>query len=141
LKDAKGPVVLTPHPGEMSRLLGISTKEVNADRISAAKKLVASTGAVVLLKGSRSVIAGPRGEVYINSTGNPGMSTPGMGDALSGITGALLGQKLGALKALAVGVFVHGYAADMVAKKCGHVGYIVGDLIDELPRAIEAILY
>ena len=141
LKSAKGPVVLTPHPGEMSRLLGLSTKEINADRISAAKKLVASTGAVVLLKGSRSVIAGPAGEVYINSTGNPGMSTPGMGDALSGITGALLAQKIAPLKALAFGVFIHGYAADLVAQKYGHVGYIVGDLIDELPRAIEEIVY
>ena len=70
LKHAKGPVVLTPHPGEMSRLLGIGTKEVNADRISAAKKLAEMTGAVALLKGSRSVIAAPTGEVYINSTGN-----------------------------------------------------------------------
>ena len=68
----KGPIVLTPHPGEMSRLLGIDTKEVNADRISAAKKLAEMTGAVALLKGSRSVIATPTGEVYINSTRESG---------------------------------------------------------------------
>src|SRR5579872_4495772 len=137
LKDAKGPVLLTPHPGEMSRLLGISTKEVNADRISAAKKLAEITGAVALLKGSRSVIAAPTGEVYINSTGNPGMSTPGMGDALSGMTGAFLGQKMDPLTALAFGVFVHAYAADRVAQRYGRVGYIVGDMLDELPRAID----
>ena len=94
LRNAKGAVVLTPHPGEMSRLLGVSTKEVNADRITAAKKLVEETGAVVLLKGAHSVIAAPTGEVYVNSTGNPGMSTPGMGDALSGMTGAFLGQRM-----------------------------------------------
>jgi NAD(P)H-hydrate epimerase len=141
LKHANGPVVLTPHPGEMSRLLGIGTKEVNADRISAAKKLSDITGAVALLKGSRSVIAAPTGEVYINSTGNAGMSTPGMGDALSGMTGAFLGQHIDALHALALAVFLHGYAADRVAMRYGRVGYIVGDLLDELPRAIDTIVY
>jgi ADP-dependent NAD(P)H-hydrate dehydratase / NAD(P)H-hydrate epimerase len=140
-RRAKGPLVLTPHPGEMSRLLGIGTKEVNADRISAARKLADVTGAVALLKGSRSVIAAPSGEVYINSTGNPGMSTPGMGDALSGMTGAFLGQKMDPLRALALGVFLHGYAADRVAMRYGHTGYIVGDLLDELPRAIDALVY
>jgi NAD(P)H-hydrate epimerase len=141
LRNAQGPVVLTPHPGEMSRLLGIGTKEVNADRISAAKKLAELTGAVALLKGARSVIAAPSGEVYINSTGNPGMGTPGMGDALSGMTGAFLAQGMDALRALALGVFLHGYAADRVAMRYGRVGYIVGDLLDELPRAIEALVY
>jgi NAD(P)H-hydrate epimerase len=141
LKSAHGPVVLTPHPGEMSRLLGISTKEVNADRISAVKKLAEMTGAVALLKGSRSVIAAPTGEVYVNSTGNAGMSTPGMGDALSGMTGAFLGQRIDALHALALAVFLHGYAADRVATRYGRVGYIVGDLLDELPRAIDTLVY
>jgi hydroxyethylthiazole kinase-like uncharacterized protein yjeF len=141
LRSAKGPVVLTPHPGEMSRLLGTDTKEVNADRIGAAKKLAGMTGAVALLKGAHSVIAAPTGEVYINSTGNPGMGTPGMGDALSGMTGAFLAQGMDALRALALGVFLHGYAADRVASRYGRVGYIVGDLLDELPRAIDALVY
>ncbi len=141
LRAAKGPVVLTPHPGEMSRLLGISTKEVNADRITAAKKLAEMTGAVALLKGAHSVIATPGGEVYVNSPGNPGMGAPGMGDALSGMTGAFLAQRMDALKALAFGVFLHGYAADRVAMRYGRIGYIVGDLLDELPRAIDTLLY
>ncbi len=141
LRNARGSIVLTPHPGEMSRLLGIDTKEVNADRISAAKKLADMTGAVALLKGSRSVIAAPTGEVYINSTGNPGMGTPGMGDALSGMTGAFLAQRMDALRALALGVFLHGYAADRVAMRYGRVGYIVGDLLDELPRAVDTLVY
>ena len=141
LKDAKGPVVVTPHPGEMSRLLGIGTREVNVDRISAAKKLAGLSGAVVLLKGARSVIAAPSGEVYINSTGNPGMSTPGMGDALSGMAGAFLAQRMDALRALALGVFLHGCAADRVAARYGRVGYIVGDLLDELPRAMDTLVY
>lgn len=140
LRGAKGPVVLTPHPGEMARLLGIANREVNADRISAARRLSERTGAVVLLKGARSVVTGPNGEVFINSSGNPGMSTPGMGDALSGMVGTLLGQKIGPLRALAFAVFLHGYAADRVAERYGRVGYIVGDLLDELPRAIDALV-
>ena len=139
LKRARGPIVLTPHPGEASRLLGIPTGAINADRVSAARTLAERTGATVLIKGARSVIASPDGDVYINSTGNPGMATPGMGDALSGIVGTLLGQKMRPLDALALGVFIHGYAADRVAARMGRVGYIAGDLIDELPAAREAL--
>ncbi len=139
LKRARGPIVLTPHPGEASRLLGIPTAAINADRVSAARALVERTGATVLIKGARSVIASPDGDVYINSTGNPGMATPGMGDALSGIVGTLLAQKMRPLEALALGVFLHGYAADRVAARMGRVGYIAGDLIDELPAAREAL--
>jgi hydroxyethylthiazole kinase-like uncharacterized protein yjeF len=139
LKHARGPVLLTPHPGEASRLLGVDTKKINDDRVSAARTLADRTGATVLIKGARSVIASPDGDVYVNSSGNPGMATPGMGDALSGIVGALLGQHLRPLDALALGVFLHGYAADRVAARMGRVGYIAGDLIDELPAAIEAL--
>jgi hydroxyethylthiazole kinase-like uncharacterized protein yjeF len=139
LKRARGPVVLTPHPGEASRLLGVTTTAINDDRVSAARILANRTGATVLIKGARSVIASPDGDVYVNSTGNSGMSTPGMGDALSGIVGTLLGQHLRPLDALALGVFLHGYAADRVAARIGRVGYIAGDLIDELPAAIEAL--
>jgi hydroxyethylthiazole kinase-like uncharacterized protein yjeF len=139
LHKAKGPIVMTPHPGEMSRLLKISTAEVNQDRIGAVRWLIAQTGAYVLLKGSRSVIGGPDGTIYINSTGNPGMGTPGMGDALTGICATLMGQRMNPLDALALGAFVHGYAADRVARSRGAVGYIAGDLIEELPAALEAI--
>jgi hydroxyethylthiazole kinase-like uncharacterized protein yjeF len=139
LKRARGPVVLTPHPGEASRLLGVSTAVINDDRVTAARTLAERTGATVLIKGARSVIASTDGDIYINSTGNPGMSTPGMGDALSGIVGTLLGQHLRPLDALALGVFLHGYAADRVAARTGHVGYIADDLIDELPAALEAL--
>jgi len=139
LKRARGAVVLTPHPGEASRLLGVTTAKINEDRVSAARTLAERTGATVLIKGARSVIASPDGDIFVNSTGNPGMSTPGMGDALSGIVGALMGQHLRPLDALALGVFLHGYAADRVAMRMGRVGYIAGDLIDELPAALEAL--
>lgn len=139
LKRARGHVVLTPHPGEASRLLGVPTTAINADRVSAARRLAERTGATVLIKGARSVIASPDGDVYLNSTGNPGMSTPGMGDALSGMVGALLGQHLRPLDALALGVFLHGYAADRVASRIGSIGYLAGDVIDELPQTLEAL--
>ncbi|HKV55448.1 MAG TPA: NAD(P)H-hydrate dehydratase [Candidatus Binataceae bacterium] len=138
LKSAKGPVVLTPHPGEMARLLAISTSEVNADRISAARRLAEVTGAGVLLKGARSVMVTPELDVFVNSSGNPGMATPGMGDVLSGIIGALIGQGISAGDALKAGVFMHGHAADRLAARIGPAGYLAGELADELPSAMVA---
>lgn len=139
VKRARGPVVITPHPGEAARLLGTSTAVVNADRISAARRLSELTGAGVLLKGARTVIAGTDGEIYVNGSGNPGMATPGMGDVLSGIVGALLGQRMTPLAALALGAFVHGWAADRLAASIGAVGYLAGELADELPAAVAAL--
>jgi ADP-dependent NAD(P)H-hydrate dehydratase / NAD(P)H-hydrate epimerase len=136
LRAAGGPLVLTPHPGEMARLLGVNTLEVNADRIGAARKLVDATGAGVVLKGARSVIITPEHDVFVNSSGNPGMGTPGMGDVLSGIIGALLGQGMPAPEALKLGVFMHGSAADRLAARIGPSGYLAGELADELPAAL-----
>jgi hydroxyethylthiazole kinase-like uncharacterized protein yjeF len=135
LKSAHGPVVLTPHPGEMARLLGSSNTAVNADRIGAARRLADLSGAAVLLKGARSVIATPEGTVFVNSSGNAGMATAGMGDVLSGIVGTMLGQGLARGDALALGVYVHGLAADRLAERLGPVGYLAGDLAAELPAA------
>jgi ADP-dependent NAD(P)H-hydrate dehydratase / NAD(P)H-hydrate epimerase len=139
VKSAAGPVALTPHPGEMARLLNSSSAAVNADRISAAKRLAATTGAVVVLKGARSVIASPEGKIDINSSGNPGMAVPGMGDILSGIVGALLGQGLNPPDALKLGVFLHGCAADRLAARVGPVGYLASEVADELPATISAL--
>jgi hydroxyethylthiazole kinase-like uncharacterized protein yjeF len=139
LKRAGGLVVLTPHPGEAARLLGLSTTDVNADRIGAARRLSDLSGAAVLLKGVRTVIAGSGGEVNINASGNPGMATPGMGDVLSGMVGALLAQRFAPFDALALGAFVHGYAADRLAARIGPVGYLAGDLADELPSTLAAL--
>ncbi len=139
LKRSSRPTILTPHPGEMARLLGATTAEINADRISSALRLARLTGAHVLLKGNRSVIAAAGGEVCVNSSGNPGMATAGMGDALSGMLGALMGQGLDPLDALKLGVYLHGFAADRVAARRGPVGYLAGDVIDELPAALAAL--
>src|SRR5207302_5654525 len=99
LATAKGPRVLTPHPGEMARLLGMETAEVQADRIAAARSLAARTGAMVALKGARTVIATPRGTIYLNPTGNPALAVGGTGDVLTGLCGALLAQGLAPLDA------------------------------------------
>jgi hydroxyethylthiazole kinase-like uncharacterized protein yjeF len=136
VRRAKGPILLTPHPGEMARLLNLGTAAVNADRIGAARRLCEQTGATTLLKGARSVIANPDGAIYVNSSGNPGMGTPGMGDVLSGVLGGLLAQGLSPRDAMALGVFVHGHAADRVARRLAPVGFIAADLIAELPRAL-----
>jgi ADP-dependent NAD(P)H-hydrate dehydratase / NAD(P)H-hydrate epimerase len=135
VRDAAGPLVLTPHPGEMARLLNSTTAAVNADRIGAAKKLAAAARADVLLKGARSVIATRTGRVRVNGSGNPGMATPGMGDVLSGIVGALLGHGMEPAAALTLGVFIHGYAADRLAGRIGKFGYLAGDIAVELPAA------
>ncbi len=140
LKSASGPVVLTPHPGEMARLLGTTVPEVNADRIGAAQQLFGATGANVLLKGARSVIVTADGQTVINSSGNPGMATAGMGDVLSGIIGALMGQGIAPSEALKLGVFMHGYAADRLAHRVGHFGYLAGDLAVELPGAFTEMM-
>jgi hydroxyethylthiazole kinase-like uncharacterized protein yjeF len=139
LKQARGPIVLTPHPGEMARMLECSTSAVNADRISAARHLAAMTGANVLLKGARSVIATTGAEIFVNRSGNPGMATPGMGDILSGIVGALMGQGMNPADALRLGVFLHGCSADRLADSRGPVGYLAGEVADELPAALGAL--
>jgi NAD(P)H-hydrate epimerase len=140
LKSIRGPVVLTPHPGEMARLLNSNNAAINANRIGAARRLADVTGANVLLKGARTVVATPDKAVCINSTGNPGMATPGMGDVLSGMIGALMGHGLTPAEALRLGVFLHGYAADRVAARIAPVGFLAGDLIDEIPAARQALI-
>lgn len=139
LKQAAGPIVLTPHPGEMARLLNMSTGAINADRIGAARQLARATGANVLLKGARSVIVMADGQTVINSSGNAGMATAGMGDVLSGIVGALMGQGIAPGEALKLGVFMHGHAGDRLAGTMGGFGYLAGDLARELPPAFSEI--
>jgi NAD(P)H-hydrate epimerase len=134
------PLVLTPHPGEMARLLGVPNAEVQADRIGAARAAAVKYGAVVILKGARSVVAAKDGTVYVNPTGNPGMASGGMGDALTGIVGGLLAQGLSALDAAELGVYLHGLAGDLAAERIGgEAGLICSDLIDAIPRALSSL--
>ena len=124
------PTVLTPHPAEAARLLGVDTAQVQADRIAAALQLAQRYHAVVVLKGNGSVVADPSGQWRINTTGNPGLAGGGSGDVLAGIVGALLAQGWPAWQALTAGVHLHGAAADRcVAQGQGPVGLTAGELI------------
>jgi NAD(P)H-hydrate epimerase len=136
LRDRPAPTVVTPHPGEMARLLGSSTADVQTDRLAAARRFAAEHGAVTVLKGARTVIVGPEGAGAICPTGNPGMASGGMGDVLAGIVGGLLAQRLEPFVAACFGVFAHGAAADAVVAGRGTVGLLAGDLLAELPPTI-----
>ncbi len=134
------PLVLTPHPGEMSRLTGDDTATIQRDRLTAARKAAAAYDAVVVLKGARTVIAAPDGRVWINLSGNPGLAAGGTGDVLAGMVGSLLAQGYRAEDAAVLGVFLHGHAADRIAERRGMIGLLASDVIEELPPAMLALL-
>jgi ADP-dependent NAD(P)H-hydrate dehydratase / NAD(P)H-hydrate epimerase len=136
LKKVKAPVVMTPHPGEMARLLGNSSGDVQRDRVGCATGFAVRYKVTLVLKGAGTVIATPDGRVFINSTGNPGMATGGTGDVLSGMIGSLLGQGYTASQAACLGVYLHGLAGDLAAGEKGEMGMIAGDLIEKIPAAI-----
>ena len=122
--------LITPHPGEAARLLGASTAAIQADRIQAADRLARLTGATVVLKGAGTLVCHPGGESWRNTTGNPGMAAPGMGDVLSGIIAALLVQGMTAEQAAMTGVWLHGAAADAaVAAGAGPAGLMASEVI------------
>jgi NAD(P)H-hydrate epimerase len=133
-------VILTPHPGEMARLLGTSVPEVEANRISVAQEFARNYDVYLVLKGARTIIANPDGTVAINGSGNPGMASGGMGDVLTGIIVSLLGQGYPAGEACRLGVFIHGYAADMVAEEKGEIGITATDVQEKLPYAFHRLL-
>ncbi|MHB8796982.1 MAG: NAD(P)H-hydrate dehydratase [Thermoanaerobaculia bacterium] len=134
-----GPTVLTPHPGEASRLLGLVAATVAADPESAALRLAAESGATVVLKGFRSVIATPAGRVARVLSGNPGLATGGSGDVLTGVVGALLARGLPAWEAAMAGTYLHGLAGDLVRERRGEESLRASDLPDELGAAFAVV--
>ncbi|HYF91686.1 MAG TPA: NAD(P)H-hydrate dehydratase [Symbiobacteriaceae bacterium] len=134
LAEAPVPLVLTPHPGEMAHLLGISVEAAQSDRFSTVRQAAQVTKAVVLLKGAYTLIAEPGGVVWINPTGNRALGTGGSGDVLTGIIAGLLAQGMGAQEAAVAGAYMHGLAGDRLAAVEGEDGVLAGDLADELPR-------
>jgi NAD(P)H-hydrate epimerase len=130
--------VLTPHPGEAGRLLGMTTAAVQADRFTAVRELARRHRAVVVLKGHGSLIAAPEGEVSVCPWGNPGMASGGMGDTLTGIVAGLLGQGCDAYRAACLGVGLHARAAD-VAARAGQRGLLAGDLLEPLRRLVNGL--
>lgn len=135
LKNLKVPAIITPHPGEMARLLHSTPKTVNSSRENTAINFAKKFGVVTVLKGAGTIIASPDGEVYINHTGNSGMATGGSGDVLSGIIGSLLAQGASPINAAAAGVFLHGTIGDLAAEKLGKISMLPTDMIDMIPTA------
>lgn len=139
LRAARAPALLTPHPGEMARLLGSDTASVQADRLGTAVAFARAHRCTLVLKGARSLIAAADGSVWINPTGNPGMASGGMGDALSGILGGLLAQGLTPPEAACLGVYLHGEVADHVAAAQGQIGLLASDIIEGVPAGLKRL--
>jgi NAD(P)H-hydrate epimerase len=134
LKQRTTPFVLTPHPGEFARLSGADMATVQANRQEAATAFAQRFGGVLVLKGSGTVVTDGR-QVYINTTGNPGMATGGSGDVLSGLLGALLAHGLEAFAAAVLGVYLHGLAGDLARDDKGETSLTATDLLEYLPLA------
>ena len=132
-------VIITPHPGEMARLIGTSVEEVQANRIDVATDFATTHRVYVVLKGHRTIIATPEGRAFINPTGNPGMATGGTGDVLTGMIAAWLGQLLDAEAACRLAVFLHGAAGDLAEAERGQTAMIATDLLEELGPALAAL--
>jgi hydroxyethylthiazole kinase-like uncharacterized protein yjeF len=139
LNPRKLPRVITPHPGELARLLGSDARAINEDRIGAVREAARATNCVVVLKGHQTLVAEPDGHVFVNPTGNPGMATGGMGDVLSGIIAALLARGADPLDAACAGVYLHGLAGDILAEEIGDTGLLATEVADRVPHAIQRI--
>ncbi len=139
LKDRTSPLVVTPHPGEMARMLNTTSKEIQANRIESSKRLAVEYGLYVILKGARTIIATPERDVYINPTGNPGMATAGTGDVLSGAIAGFMCQGISAKDSSILGVYLHGMAGDIAAENLSQTALIAGDLLKYFPKAVKKI--
>jgi NAD(P)H-hydrate epimerase len=129
--------IITPHPGEMARLLDVKAKDVQSKRRDVAKSFAEEYNLVVVLKGYLTVVAAPFGSLYINKTGNSGMSTAGSGDVLVGVISSFLAQGLTSFEAAKLGTYIHGLAGDLAVKEKTQIGLIASDIIDYLPAAIK----
>ncbi len=139
LLDAKAPIIITPHPREMARLIGKTVDQVQADRWEIAKQFARRYKVIVILKGARTVVASPLGEIWVNSTGNPAMASGGVGDTLTGVIAALLAQKLKPFDAARAGVYLHGLAGDLAAQKRGERAILASDLLTNLGSAFATL--
>ena len=128
LKTGGGPLILTPHPGEMARLCGLTPAQVNADRPALAARMAREWGCILVLKGHATLVAVPDGVLWANTTGNPGLARGGSGDVLAGMIGGLCAAGLPPLEAAKCGVWLHGAAADRAAARLGQWGMLPSDL-------------
>lgn len=137
LKKHLGPVVITPHPGEMARLTGLNVAQIVQSPVEVAQKFSQETGVVVLLKGATTVVCHPDGQIYLNTTGNSGMATAGSGDVLTGIIAGFIAQGYEPFDAAVLGAFVHGYAGDLASEVHGQAGMVAGDILGTVPLALK----
>ncbi len=137
IRDREDPTVITPHPGELARLMGTTPDEVQAARLAAARDAAKDLECIVLLKGAGTVAAAPDGETWLNPTGNQGMASGGMGDVLTGVIGAFLAGGTPVLQAAVAGAYYHGLAGDLAAQQMGQRGLIASDLLETLPAALQ----
>jgi NAD(P)H-hydrate epimerase len=136
-----GTTVFTPHPGEMARLAGKPTAEIQAQRTAVAREFAQRYGLTLVLKGFRTLIAGPDGQVWVNPTGNPGMATGGTGDVLTGLIAGLWAQfpNRPASAVATAAVYLHGLAGDLAAGDLGQPSMLAGDLLERVPRAFKLL--
>jgi NAD(P)H-hydrate epimerase len=139
LRKRRGPTVVTPHPGEMARLTGQSVAAVKFEAVECARRFASEHDVVVVLKQARTVVAGPRGELYVCPLGNPGMATAGCGDVLTGVIGGLLAQGMAPLRAAVCAVYLHALAGDLCAQAEGQRGVLAGKILRQLPAAFRAV--
>ncbi len=151
LKARTAATILTPHPGEAARLLGVSAAQINVDRVGAARRLAERAGAVVVLKGAATVVTAPDGRALVTPTGSPALATGGTGDVLTGVIAALLAQapfereirgrkeRVDPFEIAALGAWLHGRAGDQAAARRGRAGLLAGDVVEELPAALEGL--
>lgn len=139
LKDIDKNTIFTPHPGEMARLIDGTVSDVQSDRVNIAQRFAIDNNIIMILKGVPTVVAEPNGEVYLNTTGNPGLASGGTGDVLTGIIAGFIAQGLTLRDSAILGVYIHGLAGDMAAEELGEPGMIAGDVIKFIPLAIKYI--
>ncbi|PIE67104.1 MAG: bifunctional ADP-dependent NAD(P)H-hydrate dehydratase/NAD(P)H-hydrate epimerase [Deltaproteobacteria bacterium] len=139
LKTTSAPVILTPHPGEMARLSGCNTADIQNDRLGRARAMAQRFKAHVVLKGADTIVAQPDGTVFLNASGNPGMAAGGMGDVLTGMIAGLITQGATIDQAACAGVYLHGVAADLLACDKAPVGYLASEVMEAIPRAMASL--
>ena len=132
--------MITPHPGEMSRLTGLSIPEIQKDRVNVTRKFARERGVIVVLKGHRTLVAKPDGEVWVNTTGNPGMATGGTGDILTGMVAGMIAQhKARFVEAVCAAVYLHGMSGDVACESVGEQSLVATDLVRALPETMRRV--
>ena len=140
LKGRKADVVLTPHPGEMARLTGLTTEDIQKDRVGTARSFAETHGVYIVLKGARTIMAMPDGRVQVNPTGNPGMASGGMGDVLTGMIAGFITQGYNIRSSLRIAVYIHGAAADTLHRQQAYYGYLASDVMNMIPETIKSVM-